>query len=123
MVMRYLLDTNTIIYLLGGRLAAGLPQGHYGLSVITEIELLSFPSLSSDEEKAIRTLLDSVEKLPLSDAVRDGTILLRRKNGMKLPDAVIAATALDWGAVLLTNDGRMTSIPGITTQAVALLQN
>jgi len=49
----------------------------------------------SEEEKAIRTLLDSVEKLPLSDAVRDGTILLRRKNGMKLPDAIIAATALD----------------------------
>lgn len=118
--MRFLLDTNAVIYLLGGRLVNKLPDGEYGLSVITEIELLSFPALTDEEEEAIRTLLASIERLPLNDAVRDGAILLRRKNGLKLPDAVIAATAFDWGAVLLTNDTRMADLPGLKTQAVTL---
>ncbi|MBS4095397.1 MAG: hypothetical protein KGZ83_00995 [Sulfuricella sp.] len=63
--MKFVLDTNTAIYLLGGKLAAPLPAGHYGLSVISEIELLSYPSLSMEEEGVIRTFLTSVQCLPL----------------------------------------------------------
>lgn len=42
-----LLDTNVVLYFLGGRLMNPLPSGQYFVSVITEIELLSYPSLSS----------------------------------------------------------------------------
>ena len=35
---RYMLDTNAIIYMLNGRLASLLPDGHYSVSIITEIE-------------------------------------------------------------------------------------
>lgn len=49
--MTGLLDTNVALYLLGGRLAAPLPAGSYGVSVITEMELLAWPSLTTDEEK------------------------------------------------------------------------
>lgn len=45
-----LLDTNVVLYLLGGRLANPLPSGQYFVSVITEIELLSYPSLNSERE-------------------------------------------------------------------------
>ena len=38
--MTGLLDTNVALYLLGGRLAVPLPVGDYGVSVLTEIELL-----------------------------------------------------------------------------------
>lgn len=41
-----LLDTNIVLYFLGGKLANPLPSGQYFVSVITEIELLSYPSLS-----------------------------------------------------------------------------
>ncbi len=41
--MTGLLDTNVALYLLGGRLAAPLPTGSYGVSVITEMELLAWP--------------------------------------------------------------------------------
>ncbi|PHM10709.1 PIN domain nuclease, partial [Nostoc sp. 'Peltigera malacea cyanobiont' DB3992] len=41
-----LLDTNVVLYFLGGRLVNPLPSGEYFISVITEIELLSDPSLS-----------------------------------------------------------------------------
>ena len=39
--MTGLLDTNVALYLLGGRLAESVPSGSYGVSVITEMELLA----------------------------------------------------------------------------------
>ena len=50
---RYLLDTNAIIYLVGGQLAEPLPAGHYSFSVISEIELLSFSGLSGEDEQKL----------------------------------------------------------------------
>ncbi|MEH2170206.1 MAG: hypothetical protein V7K41_26865, partial [Nostoc sp.] len=47
------LDTNVILYFLGGRLVNPLLLGQYFISVITEIELLSYPSRVS----ASQTLL------------------------------------------------------------------
>ena len=57
-MQRYLLDTNAIIYLIGGRLDAPLPAGQYSFSVISEIELLSFPGLSAEDDQKITELLD-----------------------------------------------------------------
>ena len=50
MDMNKVLDTNTVLYLLGGRLAESLPEAYYFISVITEIELLSYPLLQPGEE-------------------------------------------------------------------------
>lgn len=49
MTIDYLFDTNILIYLLNNRLAENLPSGRYGYSVITEIELLSFPALTTTD--------------------------------------------------------------------------
>ncbi|MFN0317074.1 MAG: type II toxin-antitoxin system VapC family toxin [Burkholderiales bacterium] len=118
--MRFVLDTNAAVYLLGGRLAAPLPHGQYGISVISEFELLVFPSLAPSEENSIRSFIASVHRLPLSDAVRDRTIEIRRATGLKLPDAIICATAAQWDAVLLTNDLQMSRVAGLRTQSLAL---
>lgn len=55
-----LLDTNVALYLLGGKLAAPFPEGEYGVSVITEMELLSWPSLTKEEETRVDAFLASV---------------------------------------------------------------
>ena len=94
LIKRYLLDTNAIIYLISGRLALPLPEGQYSVSIITEIELLSFSGLSAEEEQKIRELLFLLDRVQLTEAVRDETIKLRRKNRLKLPDAIIAASAM-----------------------------
>lgn len=52
-----LLDTNIVLYFLGGRLIHPLPPAQYLISVITEMELLSYPSLTSDEEARIINFL------------------------------------------------------------------
>jgi predicted nucleic acid-binding protein len=120
MAVKFLLDTNVVIYLLGGRLRHSLPQGDFGVSVITEIELPSFPALSPDDDQVMRGFLDEVVRYPLTDAIRDQTISLRRQFRLKLPDALIAATALDAGATLLTNDQQLHIVPHLNVQAVEL---
>ena len=69
-----------IIYLLSGRLALPLPDGHYSVSIITEIELLSFVGIPAEEEQRIRDLLLLLDRVQLTDTVRDVAINLRRKN-------------------------------------------
>lgn len=119
---RYLLDTNAIIYLINGKLAFPLQEdGKYSVSIITEIELLSFPGISVQEEQKIRNLLLLLDRIQLTDAVRDATITLRRNNKIKLPDAIIAASALIQGAALLTNDQVFLSIDGLIVQPLQIL--
>ena len=120
MTRRYLLDTNAVIYLLSGRLVVPLPDGQYSVSIITEIELLSFSGISAEEEQRIRDLLLLLDRVHLTDAVRDETIRLRRKNRLKLPDAIIAASALINDAVLLTNDQAYSSIDGLVLESLQL---
>ena len=120
----YILDTNIVIYLLGGRLASPLPEGSYSVSIITEIELLSFHQLSDNEEQQILEMLQSINKILLTDDVSRKTIQLRRLNNkLKLPDAVIAATTIINNAILLTNDQAFSSITGLKTQCVKLLNS
>ena len=116
----YLLDTNVVIYLQKGLLAAPLPPGRFALSVITEIELRSFSGLTEAQEQALKALFDSLSIVPLDDVVKEETIRLRRQCRVKTPDAIIVATALTQGAVLLTNDDALQKIPGLKAANVSL---
>ena len=118
--MRHVLDTNSSIYHLTGKLAEPLPSDDVFVSVITEIELLSHPLITPDEESRILEFLSSLETVELLPAVRDAAIRLRREHRLKLPDAIIAATALVLDAELLTNDARLLRIPGLRARALAL---
>ncbi|HMS84975.1 MAG TPA: hypothetical protein PKD12_15115 [Nitrospira sp.] len=43
---------------------------------------------------------------------------LRRRYGVKLPDSIVAATALALEATLLTNDQRLLALTEVPTQAL-----
>jgi predicted nucleic acid-binding protein len=114
--VKFLLDTNAVLYLLGGRLAASLPIGHYHVSVISEMELLSYPKLTADAEKEIQSFLGTVTVVDLLPDVKTAAIKLRRLHALKLPDAIVAASALVCGATLFTNDAqllRAKAVPGM----------
>jgi hypothetical protein len=102
-----LLDTNIALYLLGGRLASPLPPGDYGVSVITQMELLSWPSLTTEETKRVNAFLSTLTLCDLTPAARVRAISLRREERLKLPDAIICATALELGVEPWTNDARL----------------
>lgn len=74
------------------------------------MELLGYPGLTDDEEQAVQKLLSLCQVLPITDAVESLAIALRRGDKLRLPDAIIAATALACGAKLLTLDERMARV-------------
>lgn len=115
-VARFVLDTNIILYLLGGRLAEPLPVGPYAISVISELELLAYPGLVLPEEQRIRAFLADIAVMELTQAIKDRAVDLRKRHSLKLPDAIVAATALILDATLLTNDQRLLSLPEVPTQ-------
>lgn len=114
----FVLDTNIILYFLGGRLAEPFPSGAYAISVISELELLAYPGLISSEEQHIRDFLSDVPVTDLTQSVRHHAVSLRKRFGLKLPDAIVAATALALEATLLTNDQRLLALSDVSTQAL-----
>lgn len=118
--MTGLLDTNVALYLLSGKLSAPLPIGRYGASVITEMELLAWPSLTPQEESRVNEFLQTVAVCELTPAIRQQAVRLRREQGLRLPDAIICATALEFQADLWTNDQRLFKVPGLRCRQVTL---
>ena len=110
----HLLDSNIVIGLLKGdpavvalALQSGLTLSRAGVSQITRMELLGFPAITPAEEQATRALLNLCQMIGISDEIEAQAIRLRRSGGLKLPDAIIAATALVTGGRLLTLDQRL----------------
>jgi len=116
----YVLDTNILLYWLGDRLENTLPKGSYLVSVISEIELLSYAGLDLDAEQQIRGFLSKLVIVGLREDVKEYTIALRKKYRLKLPDAAIAATALAMGAILLTNDEAFLKLTEISVESLLL---
>ncbi|MXX11364.1 MAG: type II toxin-antitoxin system VapC family toxin, partial [Nitrospira sp. SB0667_bin_9] len=54
--------------------------------------------------------------------VKEEAIRLRRKSRLKLPDAIIAATAMCHDAVLVTNDNEMQDVPDLKSRQLAVRQ-
>lgn len=102
--MNYLLDTNIVLYHLGGKLKKPLPNGRFIVSFVTEIELLSYPDLTEADELVIRDFLAKIQIVGLSQEIKDRTISLRKGRRLKTPDALITATAIVYDTCVLTND-------------------
>ncbi|MGD0125686.1 MAG: type II toxin-antitoxin system VapC family toxin [Terriglobia bacterium] len=118
--MNKVLDTNAILYFLGGKVAQPLAPGRYFVSVISEMELLSYTSLDDAALVEIHNFLSEVTMVELTAEIRELAIGLRRKHALKLPDAIIAATALSLEAQLVTNDTKLLRVPGLTCQSLEL---
>ncbi len=90
------------------------------MSVITEMELLSHPSLEMRHEMQIQEFLNKVAIVGLSSEIKKTAIELRRAHKLKLPDAIVVATAIAINAELLTNDRKLQSVPGLMVRALPL---
>jgi predicted nucleic acid-binding protein len=117
---RYVLDTNVALYLLSGRLVNPLPVGEFYLSIISEIEMLSFSAIGQEEESRIREFLTQVTIVGLSEEVKQSTIEIRRKYRLKLPDAIVCATALVMDSNLLSNYVQLGKVTELTLSSVQI---
>ena len=94
-MLRAVLDTNILVDYLGGIEAARVELSRYrfpAVSLITWMEVL-VGARGADEEAALRSFLGRFEVLPVTAAVAERAVALRREHHIRLPDAVIWATA------------------------------
>lgn len=124
-----LLDTNIVIGFLNGHEAITRffnrkeTQKKFTISQITRMELLGFPNITQDEIKIIQEFLMGVDVFALSDEVADETIELRRTTRLKLPDAIIVATAMVHKLLLVTCDEHLIkSVPELPSVNPTLLK-
>ncbi len=103
---RLLLDTNVALYLLrGDRSAADAIHGQDVLiSFITRMELLAKPGMTKTEIKQVEAFVGEWPLVEMNRFIMDQAILIRRRHRLKLPDAIIAATAMYLGLPWLTAD-------------------
>lgn len=105
--MNVLLDTNIIIYLSNESLPIEKTfqnQNEYYISIITYMEALGYSFSSTQEEDKIKLLLSKINVLFVDFAIASKVINLKKNKKMKLPDAIIAATALTQNLELMTRN-------------------
>ena len=117
---RYLLDTNAIIALLqqDSKLIQLLQNAEWiGISVISQLEFLAFSGLSEADIQIFQQFLRRVEVIDLSSRNKPlvaRIILIRQQYRLKLPDAIIVATAKENSAILITRDIQLNRITDTT---------
>lgn len=114
--MKAVIDTNVVVDFLQGHAGARAELDRYrdpSLSVVTWIEVMV--GATADQESRLRAFLSSFELLGVSEAVAERAVLLRRTHRIRLPDALIWATAQIHERILVTRNTRdfPTGDPGI----------
>ena len=107
----FLVDTNIIIYSLDD---ISEINNFYSkvitiedlifFSFISEIEVLSFNKITNLEEETVINLLNSFSKIGINKEIEKITISIRKKKIIKIPDAIIAASAIYTNSTLVTRN-------------------
>ena len=101
-----LLDTNIILYLMKGdkTLIPLLEDKNLYVSFITELELLSYSSLTPDDAINIRLFLNECIIVDITPQIKAETIRIRKTFHLKLPDCIILATAVWLNMPVISSD-------------------
>ena len=106
----YLLDTNAIIQFLKGnaeQVSLLADADFIATSIIAELEYFSFPRLGEEDLQLYQAFRSRIHvyDVPSDDPMFTQLVVnARKRNGMKLPDAIIAATARANDLAILTAD-------------------
>jgi len=107
----YLVDTNIIIYHFDDSIPDAskntineIFRTHFNISLVTKIEFLGFRGHTDDTFLKAKSFLSHAAIIGLEDAIVAKAIELRRGHAIKLPDALIAATALESNLILVTRN-------------------
>ncbi len=100
---------------LNGYYLTGLFRQTVCLSVISRIEVLGWRGHTDDSWQVTRDFLATLQEIGLDEAVVQRTIQIRRTVRIKLPDAIIASSALSSNLELVTrNSEDFRRVPGLS---------
>ncbi|EEB74407.2 Hypothetical protein TAM4_1774 [Thermococcus sp. AM4] len=106
-----MIDTNILIYYLADAIpeeelskVEEILRKSFNISIITKIEFLGWKGHTPEGFEKSKEFISFANIIPLTDEIADVAIELRRKVSIKLPDAVIAATALVHNLTLVTRN-------------------
>lgn len=108
--MKYLIDTNIVIYYFNGLTNDDrideLLTNSFNISIITQMEFLGWCEFAADEHlyQKAQEFISHANVIGLDQSVANKTIVLRQHHKIKMPDAIIAATALVHGLGIATNN-------------------
>jgi predicted nucleic acid-binding protein len=124
---KLVLDSNVVINFINKTIdtlpgANNEARPEYFVSVITEMEALAKPNDTEEARKDIQALLSKFTIVPLNDAIKNLAIEIRRAGSPrpKLPDAIVAATAVALEVTLVSADENLLKLvwPGLSTIGV-----
>jgi predicted nucleic acid-binding protein len=108
--MRYLVDTNLWLYAASNIKEAvvffdsAAKAEWAGYSAITRLEVFGFPDLKLDDERNLADMLGCFEEVDVTGEIIDRAVAIRRERRVRVPDAIIASTALVVNATLVTRN-------------------
>jgi len=107
-----LVDTNIILYLLSGSntLQEVLQGKDIYISFITELELVGYKNITTNEQQQISKLLNDCSIISLNNRIKEKYVEIRKSYHLKLADAIIASTALVFDFPLITSDKQFKTI-------------
>jgi len=118
-----LLDSNTIIYLSKEIIKVEdifNDTEEYAISIITYMEVLGFKFESIKEKEFIEELLSYLDIVYIDETIAKKVIEIKRENKIKLPDAIICATAIINDSLLITNDIRLKNIHNLKIKIIGV---
>ena len=108
MGLKYLMDSNVIIDYLGNKLpatnSAFIDSLPIVISVITRIEITGWYNATNQQIQKLMAFSEKAFVYQLNEEIIIQTIHIRQKHKIKLPDAIIAATAIVNKLTLITHD-------------------
>ncbi len=107
----FTLDTNCLIYYFKGEekvidLIQDLiiNRTPIFISIVTKVEILAYPEITPGEERTFLEMMKNMILIEFDDQLTDFVVDLRKKHKIKLPDAIIASTALYTKSTLITRN-------------------
>ena len=74
------------------------------ISVITEIELLCWKTTDERDMEILQNFIDDVRVIEMEKTIKYKAVDIRKKYRIKLPDAIIAATAITYELILISRN-------------------
>jgi predicted nucleic acid-binding protein len=107
----FLADTNFLIYTTQKNpIVESFLDYNIGVSFITEMELLGVFSISKIQKTSMQNIINECFVIEMSAEIKNKAIFIKQKYKLKLPDAIIASTAIIYNLPFITADSDFKNI-------------